>query len=379
MDFQTLEANIDELVSAWMPQRATRMARLALDQNDFAAMADAGMTLVGIPVEFGGLWDTSQRPTLKTAALLRKLATVDPSLALVSAMHPTVLLNWINDAPDGPPGWQEQRAEVFENVRKGAWFGTISSEPGIGGDFLATRATAVNAPDGAGWLMSGDKYMGSGSGVTSFMMTTARPEGEDLPEVFLLDCRNLAWDGSQGLKLVREWDGAGMCATQSHAFRFDRVAVTRHGLIGGAVKRLPQNSSTVGYLFSSVFLGLLDAAGAEARRLFAARSRQPSSFEQTHFVKAMNAIWLANQAFSGMAQALERPDPARDILHGKLAIADLAEQAMGLLAHAIGGASLSRSSPFAQWQQDIRALGHLRPPRPLTYDKLMEGAAAPGS
>jgi alkylation response protein AidB-like acyl-CoA dehydrogenase len=379
MNFQTLEKNIDELVSAWMPHRAERMARQALDRNDFAALADAGMTLVGVPVEFGGLWDGKQRPAIKIAALLRKLATVDPSLALVSAMHPTVLLNWINDAPDGPPGWQEQRAQVFEHVRNGAWFGTISSEPGIGGDFLATQATAMRGQDGEHWLMSGDKYMGSGSGVTSFMMTTARPEGEDLPEVFLLDCRNLPWDGSKGLKLMREWDGAGMSATQSHAFRFDRVAVTRHGLLGGAVKRLPQNSSTVGYMFSSVFLGLLDAAGAETRRLFAARSRQASSFEQTHFVKAMNTIWLANQAFAGMAQALERPDPAHDILQGKLAIADLAEQAMSLLAHAIGGASLSRSSPFAQWQQDVRALGHLRPPRPLTYDKLMEEAGAPAT
>ncbi|MCC2098760.1 MAG: acyl-CoA/acyl-ACP dehydrogenase [Hyphomicrobiales bacterium] len=372
MDFQTLEKNIDALVSAWMPQRAERMARQALDRADFEALAGAGMTLVAIPAAFGGLWEPAERPAVKIAALLRKLATVDPSLALVAAMHPTVLLNWIEDAPGGPPGWQEQRMDVFENVRKGAWFGTISSEPGIGGDFLATRATATHDAASGCWLMSGDKYMGSGSGVTSFMMTTARPAGEELPEVFLLDCRDLPWDGSKGLELVREWDGAGMGATQSHAFRFDKVAVTRHGLLGGAVQRLPQNASTVGYLFSSVFMGLLDAAGTEARRIVASRSRGSSGFEQMHFVKALNLIWLANQAFNGMAQALERADPALDILHGKLAIADLAEGAMVELAHALGGGSLSRSSPFAQWHQDVRALGHLRPPRPLTYEKLFD-------
>ena len=377
MDFETLQRNIDEIVRAWMPQRSERMARQALDKADFEALAAAGMTLTGVPASHGGLWDRANNPAQETAAALRKLAGVDPSLALVTAMHPTVLMNWINDPSEGPAGWAEQRDAVFDHVRSGAWFGTISSEPGTGGDFLAARATARPDPGGGAphaFLMRGEKYMGSGSGVASFMMTTARPEGEDLPEIFLLDMRALAWDGSQGLKLERAWDGAGMAATQSHAFRFDDVPVTRHGLLGRGVERLPQNSVTVGYLFCAVFMGILDAAEQEAARVLKPRGPRLSGFEQTQFVDGLNAVWLANQAFDGMLRTLDTVDGMAAAQRGKLAIADLAEQALTALAQAIGGASLSRASPFAQWAQDIRALGHLRPPRPLTYARLLEMA-----
>lgn len=70
---------------------------------------------------------------------------------------------------------------------------------------MATRATAKPGGDGV-WRLSGDKQMGSGSGVSSFMMTVAVPEGENTPDVFLLDSRELPWDGSQGATLVREWN-----------------------------------------------------------------------------------------------------------------------------------------------------------------------------
>jgi alkylation response protein AidB-like acyl-CoA dehydrogenase len=76
--------------------------------------------------------------------------------------------------------------------------------------------------------VTGDKHMGSGSGITSFMITIAVPEGEEAPDIFLLDTRELLWDGSRGATLVREWDGHVMAGTQSHAFRFDGVAAERH-------------------------------------------------------------------------------------------------------------------------------------------------------
>ena len=48
---------------------------------------------------------------------------------------------------------------------------------------------------GACYRVSGDKHFGSGSGVTSFMITTAVPEGEDAPALFVLDVRDRPWDG----------------------------------------------------------------------------------------------------------------------------------------------------------------------------------------
>ena len=376
MDFLTLEHNIDALVNAWMPNRAERMARKSLDNVDFDALAKAGLTLTGVPADLGGFWKDATQSARPIAMLLRKLASVDPSLALVASMHSTVLLMWTyGPASGGPPGWKEHRDEVLGAAKDGQWFGTIASEPGIGGDLLATKATAKPETDRI-WRMSGDKFMGSGSGMTSFMMTVAVPEGEKRPDIFLVDTRNLPWDGSQGLKMVRAWDGMGMAATQSHAFRFDGVRVTRHGLMGGALDLLPQIGPVIGFMFSAVFIGILDAAAAEAKRILGKRANSLSAFEQTTWINALNQIWLADQAFEAMAKSLETKDAGITVLHGKLAIADLAETALNGLGHAVGGASLSQSSPFGQWMQDVRALGYLRPPRALTYARLFQSLCA---
>ena len=376
MDFQHLEGNIDALVKTWMPDRAERMARKALARADFEALAKAGLTLTGVPAHLGGLWQSPAQSARPVAMLLRKLASVDPSLALVASMHPTVLLMWMTGANGSEPvGWKKHREDVLGAAGAGHWFGTVASEPGIGGDLLASKAMARSETDGS-WRMSGDKFMGSGSGMTSFMLTVAVPEGEQRPDVFLLDMRKLDWDGSQGLKMVRPWDGMGMAATQSHAFRFDDVRVARHGLLGGALDLLPQIGPVIGFMFSAVFVGILDAASAEAKRVLGKRAERLSGFEQSSWIKAQNQIWLAQQAFEAMARSLETATAGTDVLHGKLAIADLAETALNGLAHAVGGASLSQASPFGQWMQDVRALGYLRPPRALSYARILSGLAS---
>jgi alkylation response protein AidB-like acyl-CoA dehydrogenase len=376
MDFQTLDDNLATLIDRWMPDRPARMARVALQQADFDDLAAAGLTLTGVPITQGGLWRDTRQSAAPVAGLLRKLARVDPSLALVAAMHPTVLALWMVE-PEGaaPAGWKDQQDFVFGEARSGRWVGTVASEPGIGGDIFATRSTADPQPDGS-WRMSGDKFMGSGSGITSYMMTIARPAGEARPDIFLLDMRDLPWDGSRGLTMVRAWDGLGMAATQSHAFRFDGVAVTRHGMQGRVLDHFPQIAPLIGYMFSAVIMGILDAAAAEAKRSLGKRSASLSAFEQGSWIDAERQIWLAGQAFDGMTRTLGTESSGPDVLHGKLAIADLSEQALGNLSHALGGATLSRSSPFGQWMQDVRALGYLRPPRALSHARIFQALAA---
>ena len=63
--------------------------------------------------------------------------------------------------------------------------------------------------------------------MTSFMITTAVPDGEDAPALFVLDVRDRPWDGSAGLRLTAEWDGMGMAATQSHAMRLEGCPAIR--------------------------------------------------------------------------------------------------------------------------------------------------------
>ena len=376
MDITSVRQNVEVVATQWMPQMPARLGRQALDPADFTTLRDAGFTLTGVPEAMGGAWHSAQRSTRPTGAMFRALARVDPSVALVATMHPTVLGLWLEEpeeSPIDPDAWREQRDRVLSAAKAGHWFGTINSEPGSGGNLMATRATAVSQSKGV-WRVSGDKIMGSGSGVTSFMITTAVPEGENAPDVFLIDTRELPWDGSRGAKLVREWDGHGMAATQSHAFRFDGLTAERHALLGGAVKLVSRVMPVAVYQFSSVIMGILDAALAEARRRLQPRADRMSAFERVSWTKAVNDIWLAEQAFEGMARAIERGGSLIGAARGKLAISELAEASLLSISRTIGGASYSRSSPFGQWSQDVRALGLLRPPWSLAYDGLFDAS-----
>jgi len=124
-------------------------------------------------------------------------------------------------------------------------------------------------------------------------------------------------------------------------------------------------------------MGILDAAAAEAKRSLGKRASQLSAFEQSSWVDASMQIWLAQKAFEGMSNSLGADHAGLEVLYGKLAIADLSEKALAHLSHALGGSSLSKSSPFGQWMQDVRALGYLRPPRALSRGRMFEILAAP--
>lgn len=379
MDIDKVGRNVAAVASGWSPDLAARLGRRALDKADFAALADAGLTLTGVPEDMGGVWHSIARSTRPTGAMFRTIARVDPSVALVATMHPSVSAFW-HVAPREPPmdpiAWSQQRERLMTAAKEGHWIGTVSSEPGGRGDLGATRAIAVRNGDGT-WHMTGEKHMGSGSGVTSFMMTVAVPDGEEAPDLFLLDTRELPWDGSRGCTMIREWDGHGMAATQSHAFQFDGVQVVRHGLGGDGYKKLvPVVGPFVVYLFASVIMGVLDAALAEARRRLQPRADKMSALEKVSWTSAVNEIWLAEQAFEGMARAIEKGAASPAVQRGKLAIAELAESSLLSISKAIGGASYSRSNPFGQWSQDVRALGFLRPPWALAHQALFNESFA---
>ena len=94
--------------------------------------------------------------------------------------------------------WEAQRRRIFQTVCEGAWWGTIASEPGSGGDVTKTQAIARPGPTDGVYRLTGQKAFGSGSGMTSYMLTIAMPEGEPAPDVFFLDMRNVVWDGTAG-------------------------------------------------------------------------------------------------------------------------------------------------------------------------------------
>jgi len=380
-----LEHSIDEIAEGWRAERAERQTRRHLDRDDFDALRDAGLLKVPAPRDAGGLWESAALSARYACALYRRLASADPSVALVSCMHPAVVAFWLASPDPSQPDWEAQRQAVFASAAAGEQWGTITSEPGSGGDISRTRATAAPV-DGASFLVgdtyavSGDKHFGSGFGITDRMMTTAIPEGESDPTIFVLDVTDRPWDGTAGLTLTAEWDGAGMAATQSHAMKLDGAQAVRLAWNRELDPITRAAGPFVSSLFTAVILGVFDEAIATAREQIVKKADQLRAYEQVEWARAELDHWVAMQAYDGALRAIESGNPATAFyaaLRAKEAVAELAETALGRITRVLGGGTFSLRSPFARWYEDVRALGFLRPPWALAYDTLFATSLDP--
>jgi alkylation response protein AidB-like acyl-CoA dehydrogenase len=371
--FVEVRRAVADIAMEFAAARNERIGRRALDPGDFRRLADAGFLLTGVPVDEGGLWRGLAESTREFADLTRTLAQGDPCVALVAAMHPSVLSFWLaGDAlPAEQHAWRSQRARFIATAKQGHWWGTMISEPGSGGDILQTRARAE--PSGAEYRLSGEKHFASGSGITSFMITTARADGAERPDLFVVDMRGRPWDGSAGLKLRVPWDGHGMIATQSHAFLLDGCPAQRAASHAAFAAAVPVVSQLTPLLFAAVIVGILHNAFDLARERLRPRLASLKAYEQVIWVQATNAAWLAEQAYEGALRAIEANDSGLlAASRAKATIAALAEQCLGDLARVLGGASYARGAPFGQWAEDVRALGFLRPPWGLAFEQLLK-------
>jgi alkylation response protein AidB-like acyl-CoA dehydrogenase len=364
-------ARIAAVARDFAARRAERQQRRHLEAADFAALAATGFPLLAVPEAEGGGFASARTSTRPIGEALRALARGDSSVALVAAMHPSVLSYWLT-APrelDADARWCAQCRHIWQSVRGGCWWGTITSEPGSAGDITKSRTVAARAGGDLDYTITGQKHFGSGSGITSFMVTTAVPEGEHEADWFFADVRAVPWDGSRGLRLIAPWDGHGMIATQSHGMAFERFPATRIAWPGHLLAVAANAGGAIGCWFTSVIAGICDEAVATARRWL--DGKDLGAFEQTEWTRAQTDHWLIQRALEGMYRAVEtQADPRRDVLHGKTAVAELAETMLTRICRVIGGSTLGRGSPFGFWAADVRALGFLRPPWALAFASL---------
>ena len=369
---QRVIRDLESVAAGFAEDVISRQKRRQLDPDDFEQLKGTGFLLTGVPADQGGLWKGPARSARMYAEMVRTIAHGDPSVALVASMHPAVtgFFLGVESVDDEPDAWRAQRQWVIESARD-HWWGTVTSEPGSGGDILKTRSIAT--PEKDHFLITGDKHFGSGSGQADFMITTAKVEGSELPELFFLQNKDEPWDGSTGCKMTVEWDGIGMSSTQSHAFRFENFPANKTVSREVLSKVAPISSQISNMLFTGVVLGVADNAMGFARGKLEGKEEGMRAFEKTEWVRCQNELWLAEQSYEGALRAIEAGEDAAHItaVRCKITCAELIETALSRMSKVVGGASYSKAMPLAQWTQDVKALGFLRPPLPLAYDQLM--------
>src|SRR5688500_6006075 len=86
---------VTEIAETWRADRSARQARRGLERIDFDRLRDAGLLGVIVPTDHGGLWQDVTASARGVCELYRVLAAADPSVALVSSMHPAVVNYWL--------------------------------------------------------------------------------------------------------------------------------------------------------------------------------------------------------------------------------------------------------------------------------------------
>jgi len=380
MDLQTVQKNIDEVAREFGRDWKGRQRRRGLETQDFDDLRSAGFHLTGVPESHGGVWTELPEATRSICHMLRTLARSDSSLSLVASMHPSMMGIWTalpEVAPEFQTSWSKQREYVFDSALKGCWWGTITSEPGTNGDLMLTKSMASPTDQSMKYLIDGTKHFGSGSGLARRMVTTAVPQGESQPDLFIAEMPEMPWEGKEGVQLLAAWDGHGMTATQSHSLKFISLDAERVAWPGQITKLLGSQRGAISCMFTAVIVGIIDAAVQEAKEKLKPSRKSMGAYEQIEWTRALKDQWLLNQAFQGMLAAMEDvASSARQTQFGKMAIAELADEIMLRIVRVVGGGAFSRSSPFSYWQQDVRALGYLRPPWALSYERAFDAITA---
>ena len=250
------------------------------------------------------------------------------------------------------------------------------SEPGSGGDNTQSNSKATLKGNDNQYLVSGQKHFGSGSGIASYMVTHAMPDGESKPDTFILDMRDLIWDGSSGVELIAPWDGHGMTATQSHGMAFKNFPATRLAFPGDERRAiLAGMDRPQGDLFVAVITGIVEIAVTSARQQLESKRKSMRSYERAEWARVEMEAWLVRQAYEGMLREVEMGrSSGRNSLLAKETIAELAESILLRISKVIGGGAYSRHTPYGFWLEDVRALGFLRPPWGLAFERVFEGS-----
>lgn len=312
----------------------------------YQALRDAGLLKVAVPVELGGEGATITELT----ALQRELAHHCGSTALASSMHQHVVAF---------TAWRYRRdlpgAEA--TLRKVAQDGLLLVSTG-GGDFTHPRGEAM--PAVGGYRVSGRKRFASQSRHGSVMST-----------MFVLDdpeqgrrVLNVAVPlSAEGVTVIDTWDTLGMRGTASHDIVLEDVFVPTDKVLAnrpyGVIDPPLQVIASIAFpIVSGVYLGVAEAACAEALTVAATRAEDPLVQRTVGLMR--HQLQVAQWSLEGALRLVgDDPTPDHDrflaVMTAKAEIARACIEVVDLAMDVAGGAAYFTGSVIERAYRDVRA------------------------
>ena len=357
--------DVEQALAALLPRFRER--ERDLDVNSTMAVANlddlrqSGMLRLNVPTIAGGLG----ADLALSLDVLRRVAGVAPSTALMLAMHNSTIANYLVNPQSLPAAsrsaFEDQRQWVWKEAVAGKIFGVANSEPGTNGDVRQSR-TSLSADRAT---VSGVKSFASMGLSSAYFMVAARdPEGA--VDYYLV--RN----DPEHVKVENEWDATGMRSSESVTLRFIGAAVLGPlgyaGLLDGPNKR---HWSTLS--FTAIFLGIAESLLDDLVRASSAMLQKVECVD----------LHLTLQACRGFIQRCVAEE--RDVVDDRYlalvrdcklfvtrSLADRAAAAVNVQ----GGAVYRFSSPVSRKFRDLMAGPLLRPPVGGAFEKIWDDLAA---
>lgn len=215
-------------------------------------LKDAGLGLVRIPVEFGGLGASLEQ----TFALLADLAEADANVAHVWRNH----LAFVEDRLNAPPSTTNDR--WIRRFRDGEFVGGGWTEANNG--TFANIKTTVRE-DGGRWLVSGAKFYATGSLFADWLDVLGK--GDDGTPLTALVRRD-----DPGVRLDDDWTGFGQRTTASGSATYADVPA-EEGDVFPAGERFAYQGHFYQTAILSVLTGITRAALRDGISALKARGR----------------------------------------------------------------------------------------------------------
>ncbi len=242
-------------------------AQAAFPKGHVGLFRDAGLLGLVVPERFGGLGGGLRDLAAATFAM----GTACPSTSLAFFFH-------CSAASRGLLGLDAVEAGLFDSAqapivrafaekvlnrmgRDGQWFSNFASES-VKNEKAAVTIATTATPVERGFVLSGVKAFGCGTGVSDRYLVTAAMAGTETADglgVFFVD------PGAEGVRERPAWDAIGMRGTATHGIELHSVFVPADEALTlpGAFTRMMQMSrgSFVGNQLAAtgVYLGAADA------------------------------------------------------------------------------------------------------------------------
>ena len=349
-DHHATTGSLVERARALSPLLAEHAARHDVDGTfvveAYVALRDDGLLKAAVPVELGGEGATITELT----ALQRELAHYCGATALASSMHQHVVAFTAWRYRRGLPGAEATLRKVAED-------GLLLVSTG-GGDFTHPRGEAVRVE--GGYRVSGRKRFASQSRQGSVMSTMFVLEDSQQGRRVLNVAVPLS---AEGVTVIDTWDALGMRGTASHDILLVDVFVPEDKVLAnrpyGVIDPPLQVIASVAFpIISGVYLGVAEAAYAEALTSAAARADDPLLQRAVGVMR--HKLQVAEWALDGALTVIgDDPTPDHDrflaAMTAKAEIARAGIEVVDLAMDVAGGPAFFKGSVIERAYRDIRA------------------------